>query len=130
MAYGDHDGLTIGDPDFRRKWTFETLTTSDWYRLRLEAKARGDQRRWQQQLDYLRGYIDQLSSRESAERAELEERVQWIEQLLDDVRSPEYLDRLQGTLGADPAVVPHEATLSHSARHVRPSTSSVAYETA
>ncbi|MFO0916417.1 MAG: hypothetical protein U0795_25900 [Pirellulales bacterium] len=112
MAFGDDNGLTVKDPEFRRQWSFEALTVSDWYRQRLEAKALIDQDRWQHQLDYLRSYLDQHSQMDDAERTDLQLKIGQAESILEDVCTPAYIDRLQGTIGADPAVLPDRTGLA------------------
>ena len=46
MAYGDHDGLQVTDPEFRKMFTMDYLLGSDWYQSRIEEKQKRDIELW------------------------------------------------------------------------------------
>jgi len=102
MATGSFEGKDANHPDLRAMFTREYLLGSDWYRRRRQTKQRKDIALWQRHLAYLDEYamsstLDaqndiQLSTRRAAATSELQR-----------VSSPDYLDSLVGTLGADPS---------------------------
>jgi hypothetical protein len=77
------------------------LLQSDWYQERLRIKQQRDAALWQMNRDYLEQKVDDTTESETEKWAELQERIEKAEQMIEWVRSQNYLDRLQGTLGAD-----------------------------
>lgn len=101
MAHGSYQGMTVDNPAIRDMFTREYLLHSDWYQERLRIKQQRDAALWKMNRDYLEQKIDDMTESETEKWAELQERIEKAEQMIEWVSSQNYLDRLQGTLGAD-----------------------------
>jgi hypothetical protein len=101
MASGSYEGKTIDDPAIRNMFTRDYLLQSDWYQERLRIKQQRDAALWQMNRDYVEQKMDDTTESETETWADLEERIEKAEQMIEWVSSQNYLDRLQGTLGAD-----------------------------
>ena len=102
MAYGKYEGKTERDPDIRRLFTKELLLASDWYRERLLTKQRRDLTLWERHRDYLARYLKERPNADPAVRDAIHHRQQIVITELDRIRRPEYIEDLNGTLGAEP----------------------------
>ena len=89
-------------------FTRESLLASDWYRQRLEAKQRSDQRRWRRKLEYLDAYLagGDPAGADGRAAAELRRRRDLARAELKRMGEPAYLESLNGTLGLDPTLLP------------------------
>ena len=101
MANGHYDGMTVDDPAIRQMFTREYLVQSDWYQERLRIKQERDASLWRMNRDYVERKMDELKEDETDKWADLQERIEKAENMIEWVSSQSYLDRLQGTLGAD-----------------------------
>ncbi len=101
MADGSYEGKTIDDPAVRNMFTREYLLQSDWYQERLRIKQERDAALWQMNRDYVEQKMDDTTESETEKWAQMQERIEKAEQKIEWVSSQTYLDRLQGTLGAD-----------------------------
>ena len=101
MAYGEHEGKTLDDPAIRSMFTRDYLLQSDWYHERLLIKQKRDAALWKMNRDYVEQKMDELKEEETDSWADMQERIEKAEHMIEWVRSQSYLDRLQGTLGAD-----------------------------
>ena len=101
MAHGSYRGMTIDNPEIRDMFTRDYLLQSDWYQERLRIKQQRDVALWRMNRDYLEQKMDDTTESETQKWAELQERMEKAEQMIEWVGSQNYLDRLQGTLGAD-----------------------------
>lgn len=101
MAYGIYEGMTLENPEIRNMFTRDYLLQSDWYQERLRIKQQRDAKLWKMNRDYLEQKVDDTNEGETEKWAELQERIEKAEQMIEWVSSQNYLDRLQGTLGAD-----------------------------
>ena len=101
MSDGRYQGKTIDDPEIRGMFTREYLLQSDWYQQRLRIKQERDAALWQMNRDYVAQKLAQTADDESEKRADLQRRTEKAESMIAWVSSQEYLDKLQGTLGAD-----------------------------
>ena len=102
MAHGHFGGHGIESPEIRGLFRRDVMLRSDWYQERLRIKQRSDMELWcrhVQNLEAARAHADAAE----AERLELDARLADARMELKRVQSPEYLDRLVGTLGRDPA---------------------------
>ena len=81
MAHGQYEGKGVDDPAIRAMFTREALLSSDWYKERLCVKQRRDVALWTRHV---------AAAGTEAARARLAH-----------VGSPEYLEELVGTIGAD-----------------------------
>ncbi|HYG77240.1 MAG TPA: hypothetical protein VEK08_19705 [Planctomycetota bacterium] len=102
MAHGNWKGKDANHPDVRAMFTREYLLNSNWYKQRLADKQTRDIALWTKHVSNLRSFLSKSSHSEPIQRLNLRQRLQRAERMLEQVRSPEYLDRLWGTIGADP----------------------------
>jgi hypothetical protein len=96
------EGKHLDSPEFRILFTRENLLASDWYALRLKAKQKVDQHLWKRHVEYLNHFLRKPSHEDVAETLKIGERLTRARKTLEQVESPDYLKRLQGTLGAEP----------------------------
>jgi hypothetical protein len=101
MANGEYEGKTINDPSIREMFTRDYLLQSDWYQQRLKIKQQRDAALWQMNRDYIEQKMDEINESVTDLWADLQDRMENAEQMLEWVNSESYLERLQGTLGAD-----------------------------
>jgi hypothetical protein len=101
MATGSYQGMTVEDAAIRNMFTREYLLQSDWYKERLQIKQQRDAALWKMNRDYLELKMDDTTEEETEKWADLQERIEKAEHMIAWVTSQNYLDRLQGTLGAD-----------------------------
>jgi hypothetical protein len=101
MAKGSYRGMTAENPAIRNMFTREYLLQSDWYQERLHIKQQRDAALWKMNRDYLEHKMDDTTEDETEKWADLQERIEKAENMIAWVTSQNYLDRLQGTLGAD-----------------------------
>lgn len=101
MAEGSYQGKTADDPEIREMFTREYLLASDWYNERLKIKQQRDAALWQMNRDYIEQKMDEINESETELWAELQGQIENAEQMLEWVNSESYLQRLQGTIGAD-----------------------------
>ena len=101
MAYGDHDGLKIEDPEFRRMFTLDYLLKSDWYQQRIAEKQSRDIVLWKRHIDYLQKVTDKTQDRHKVAH-KLDDKLTFARHELQRVEADQYRDWLQGTLGAEP----------------------------
>jgi len=87
MARGSYEGMGVDAPEIRGLFTREAMLASGWYRERLRVKQDRDIALWTRHVAAL----------ESAGRPLEEGRAQ-----LARVSAPQYLQELEGTIGADP----------------------------
>jgi hypothetical protein len=88
--------------EVRRMFTVEYLLESNWYRERLAIKQHRDAALWKRHLDYVDRFIAQHGRQRKFGAVDVQARHKLAEAELTRVRSPQYLQELFGTLGADP----------------------------
>jgi hypothetical protein len=110
MYHGHYEGKDAHHPDVRGLFTREALLASDWYRDRLATKQERDVELWRRHVRTLQDFLAQPSHRGEAERLDIAARLANAKKELERVSSAEYLDALEGTIGADPV---------HRGAHVR-----------
>ncbi|TWT93777.1 hypothetical protein [Stieleria varia] len=114
LATGKYEGMTIDDPDVRKLFTKEYLLSSDWYQLRLEEKQSRDIYHWRQSVARLENYLADAEEGDSGSDLQIQDRLAYAKLQLKEVSTPEYLQSLKGTLGADPMrVAASDPSLSH-----------------
>ncbi len=101
MAEGTYEGKSIDDPAIRSMFSYRYLLASDWYKKRLQIKQQRDAALWEMNRNYIEQKIDEINESETALWADLQERIENAEQMLEWINSDSYFDRLYGTLGAD-----------------------------
>jgi hypothetical protein len=102
MAHGNFEGKDVHDPAIRRLFTLEALQSSDWFRKRLAARQRADERLWRRLLATLDTWLAENGA--SPLTTQMRQRRQHAAEQLERVASPAYLNSLNGTLGVDPAL--------------------------
>ncbi len=102
MATGEYQGISAQDPEFRNMFTKEYLLATDWYRQRLEVKQSRGISLWRRHVHDLKQFLNLSSHEDEAERLGIEKRLEYALEKLEWVESPEYLEGLVGTIGADP----------------------------
>ncbi|MCF7764664.1 MAG: hypothetical protein K9N62_13420 [Verrucomicrobia bacterium] len=102
MIENTYQGKDLRHPDIRALFTRESLISSDWYRERLAAKQAGDRRLWERHVAYLQEFLAKPNYADEAGRLGIEGRLAEARATLEEVKKPEYLTRIEGTLGTDP----------------------------
>jgi hypothetical protein len=102
MLHDQWEGRGLGDPEFRKMFTRESLLASDWYAARLAAKQRIDRQLWRRHVEYLDKFMKRASHADEAARLGIADRLSRAKQTLDQVGLPAYLESLRGTIGAEP----------------------------
>jgi hypothetical protein len=102
MLHDQWQGKDLEHPEVRALFTRESLVASDWYAARLLAKQKVDRHLWRRHVEYLERFIKRASHNEEAVRLQLPHRLVRARKTLEEVESPSYLKKLQGTLGAEP----------------------------
>ncbi|MEZ5451785.1 MAG: hypothetical protein R3E93_03050 [Thiothrix sp.] len=101
MATGSYEGKDAHHPDIRAMFTRDYLLNSHWYQQRLEAKQQRDVELWERHCRYLQHFLAKETHHDVAERMDIAGRLQQAQAKLADIRKPEYLHNLRGTIGAD-----------------------------
>ena len=99
MACGSHEGKTSEDPAIRGLFTRESLLASEWYRERLRTKQARDTALWQRHVSAIEAF---QAGGPPAPGVDLCGRIADARKQLARVSAPEYLQELEGTIGADP----------------------------
>jgi len=102
MATGSYEGKDVHHAEIRAMFTREALLASDWYRERLEVKQERDIRLWERHVAYLTGFTNRASHQDMVSRLDIPARLENATAKLDWLKSKDYLQSLQGTIGADP----------------------------
>jgi hypothetical protein len=105
MRDGTWQGKGPADPEFRALFDPETVRSSDWYQARLAAKQTVDKALWQRHTDYLEKFLKRTTYAREAGRLGIAERLATAHKERARVSSSTYIKELQGTLGAEPAIV-------------------------
>jgi phosphoenolpyruvate carboxykinase (diphosphate) len=102
MRDNHYNGKGLEDPSIRELFTRRSLLASGWYRQRLEHKQKIDIQLWERHMRALEHYLNHHAHDEELSRLHLEDRLDDARLKLRQVRAPEYLQHLQGTIGAQP----------------------------
>ena len=95
-------GKGLEHPEVRQMFTREYLLASDWYAARLKAKQGIDRKLWRRHVEYLDKFQKRVSHADEATRLGIATRLERARRTLSEAESPEYLQKLTGTLGAEP----------------------------
>ena len=101
MATGEYEGKTIDDPSIREMFTRDYLLQSDWYQQRLKIQQQRDARLWQNNLAYIERKIEELMDDDATRLQQLQKNRDQAQAMLAEINSEQYLQKLQGSLGAD-----------------------------
>jgi len=102
MAHGHYHGKDASNPEVRELFDRETLIHSDWYKERLKRKQQKEIDLWHRKIEYLKQFIAREVNEPVARELSLGERLAFAVAELKKAESPEYLESLKGTIGADP----------------------------
>ncbi len=115
MVEDDRSGSKLADPSFREMFTRDYLLGSDWYRQRLETKQQRDVSLWERNIDYLDHFLAEHRSSRVLKSMDLAARRRYAMDQLQRVSSPDYLQTLLGSLGADRLDLPQGVAIGGSA---------------
>ena len=101
MAHGHCQGKSVNDPAIRAMFTREALLASDWYLARLTIKQQRELALWQRHKAYIELCQMDKDRYDSASYQTLAEKLETVKAKLAEMASEQYLESLQGTLGAD-----------------------------
>jgi len=93
--------LGVDDPNFRALFLRETMLASDWYQERLRVKQERDIALWRRHASALETFRAGPGN-VAGGGIDLDQRFDLVRRELAHVSSPEYLQELRGTIGADP----------------------------
>ena len=102
MAHGHFEGKGAEDPEIRALFSRDAMLRSDWYKSRLAIKQARDTALWTRHVGTLEEFLARPGHRDEALRLGIEKRLELARTELERVRSREYLQSLEGTIGADP----------------------------
>ena len=101
MVDGNYKEKDRSHPEIREMFTREKVLNSDWYKERLVEKQNRDIAQWTCNAAYIEDVISQKNFADTSVRLHLPERLADAKQKLKDVSSPQYIEKLKGTIGAD-----------------------------
>ena len=102
MAEGSFEGKDAHHPEIRSLFTLENMQNSSWYQDRLKRRADLDRQLWQRHTSYLQYYMDQPEHTVDTDRLDLKNRLQAANDRLNEVSDSNYVNQLNGTIGAGP----------------------------
>ncbi|MCC9603675.1 hypothetical protein LOC67_24260 [Stieleria sp. JC731] len=102
LVHGTYEGKTIADPEVRELFTLDNMLNSDWYKRRLVEQRDRDVQHWKDFIDRIEEHTEARGEHTPLPQLSLEARLKYAKEQLADAESDDYLDRLRGTLGADP----------------------------
>ncbi|EKX53617.1 hypothetical protein GUITHDRAFT_84236 [Guillardia theta CCMP2712] len=112
MAKGEYEGMTLESPEFRKLFTRESILSSPWYQERIKCFQQREAERLQRGIQYLENFVagpsnskeDDWKGKQICDELKLNERIEHVKAQLAYVQSAEYLKKLEGTIGVDPAL--------------------------
>lgn len=105
MAYGNYEGKEMSDPELRKYFDRDYVINSDWYKERLKLKQQKDVKYFTDRLDYLNQFMAQPENADLVVEMDINGRIKSAEASLKEVSAASYLQKLVGTIGADPLYV-------------------------
>jgi hypothetical protein len=102
MAYGTYEGKDMSDPELRGYFERDYVINSDWYKERLQLKQQKDINFYTNQISYLERFIANEENHLLVAEMDLNTRLQNVRAMLATASSPDYINSLVGTIGADP----------------------------
>ncbi len=102
MATGKYKGKSVNSPEVEKLFKYEYVLKSKWYQARLVRKQSSNLHKIDGQIDYLNHFILEEKNQEVVEELELSKRLGAYLEKRKKVESPEYIKKIQGTLGLDP----------------------------
>ena len=103
MANGaSAEGWTAQSPEFRELFTRESILASDWYAERLDAKQAAAAARAEAGLAAIEKFVATPGNEEPSARLDMPARIAAAEAELGKFSSPQFRDRIVGTVGSTP----------------------------
>ncbi|MBI3876079.1 MAG: hypothetical protein HY300_09025, partial [Verrucomicrobia bacterium] len=102
MRDGHFEGRGLEHAEIRTLFTRDAMLASDWYAQRLTAKQNTDVRLWRRHVAELEHFLAKANYAEESERLGLAARLIQARRMLEQVKSPDYVNQLRGTLGVNP----------------------------
>jgi hypothetical protein len=102
MANDQFEGKGLEDHGIRALFTRENMLASDWYAARLEARQAIDLRFWKNAARHLEAFLGKPNYSDEAARLGIAGRLERARKTLDEIRSPDHIQRLRGTIGLQP----------------------------
>jgi len=102
MDHGNYEGRGLNHPDIRRMFTREYLMESEWYQERLKTKQARDIALYTRHIRHLESFVAKEKHSAIVDRLGIRNRLQDCRDRLNEASSPSYLEKLTGTIGADP----------------------------
>ncbi|MGO4956617.1 hypothetical protein ACTQ49_04980 [Luteococcus sp. Sow4_B9] len=100
MAHGHSEkGWTLDSPEFRESFSRRAILDSGWYAQRLAAKQNAEAVQLKQGVTDLAPFVKNEGNAEPVGRLALDDRLATLQERLQMVQSPAYLESLNGTLG-------------------------------
>jgi hypothetical protein len=104
MRDGTWEGRGADDPEFRSLFTREAVLESDWYRARLEAQRTINIHLGERQASYLEKFLQRANYADVAVQLDIRGRLDRISASVQRGRDSQSVERLVGTLGAEPSI--------------------------
>ena len=102
MAYGHYEGKDEKHPDIRKMFDRDYVMNSDWYKERLNRKQEIDVKFLNERINYIEKFMSDPVNREYVDKLNLRKKLEDTRKQLEYVKSDEYLEFMEGTIGADP----------------------------
>lgn len=102
MHEGTYNGKDLDSPEVRQLFTRDYLLKSDWYQQRLKTQQSRDISLWQRHVESLEKFLQQDFSFQQSAPIKTNDCLAEAKKNLSAVKSPAYLKKLVGTIGADP----------------------------
>ncbi len=102
MSKGNHNGITLADPEIRNLFTRESLLSSDWYKRRLVMQKNRTIDHWTAFIKRLETYLETSTHEDVHQELMLQDRLAYAKSELARSQSDDYEASLVGALGADP----------------------------
>jgi hypothetical protein len=102
MAEGHYDGKGLDSVEVRNLFKRDRLLASDWYFARLKERQSVERKLWTRHAGYLQKFLKRKTHEDEAERLGVSARLDRARATLREVESDRYLEKLQGSIGAQP----------------------------
>ncbi len=102
MIDGHYHGKDRHHPEIREMFTRTHVLNTQWYKDRLHIKQERDIKLWTKNVTYLEKFLQKKNFAEAATQFNVQRRLKAAQSRLQEVKASSYLDKLQGTFGADP----------------------------
>jgi hypothetical protein len=102
MLNDEWEGKGLEHPEVRKLFARENLLASDWYAARLKAKQAVDCKLWRDHVSHLDKFLKRASHADEAARLGIAARLEQAKKSFEEIKSLAYLEKLSGTLGAEP----------------------------